>query len=162
MPEPLSKNAESETLPRLLEQKLIAFSEFLSTTLLLKEYLLAEDMMQIDSVIGHRQELIYHIDNLDDRIKKMATHSGPILTGMAPEKKGKRIDSLSTALEETIAEVIKSNEDCAAIAANRRGELGKELTGISNGRLALRGYAGVGGARDAGKNRAAWFFNVNA
>jgi hypothetical protein len=160
MPELLSKNAEPDTIPLLLEQKLITFKEFLSATLLLKEHLLSEDMMQIDSVIDHRKGLMRRIDNLDNRIKNMSTHSNIILTRMASEK-GTQIDYLSTALEELITKVIKLNEDCAAIATNRRCELGKELTGISNGRLALRGYAGTGGARDTGNDRAAWFFSVN-
>ena len=76
MPELVSINAKPDSLPLILEQKLAAFKEFLSATILLKEHLLSEDMKQIDSVIGHRQGLIRHIDNLDDRIKNMTAHPG--------------------------------------------------------------------------------------
>ena len=96
MPELYQKNAEPDSLPLILEQKLAAFKEFLSATILLKEQLLSENMKQIDSVIGHRQGLIRHIDNLDDRIKNMTAHPGI----------NKQIEALSTALEEAIAKVI--------------------------------------------------------
>jgi hypothetical protein len=159
MPEPLLKNAKPDSLPLILEQKLVAFKEFLSATTLLKEHLLSEDMEQIDSVIGHRQGLISHIDNLDNQIKNTTTHSGTNRLGIAVEK-NKQIDDLSTALEETITKVITLNEECAAISTNRRDELEKELTGISNGRLALQGYAG--GTRKNGINRTPRFLSVNA
>ncbi len=150
MPEPLSKNARSDSLPLILEQKLAAFQAFLSATILLKENLLSENIKQIDSVIGHRQGLMRHIDTLDNRIKGMKMHSGT----------EKQIEALSTALEETIRKVIALNEECAAIATNRRDKLEKELTGISNGRLALQGYAG--GTRNNGSNRTPRFLSVNA
>jgi hypothetical protein len=159
MPELLLKNAKPDSLTLILEQKLVAFKEFLSATTLLKEHLLSEDMEQIDSVIGHRQGLIRHIDNLDTRIKNMTMHPGTNRMGIT-SKKENQIEALSTALEETITKVITLNEECAAISTNRRDELEKELTGISNGRLALQGYAG--GARNNGINRTHRFLSVNA
>lgn len=150
MPNLVSMNAKPDTLPSILEQKLAAFEEFLSATVLLKEHLLSEDMSRIDSVIGHRQGLIHHIDDLDNRIKNVTAHPGT----------NRQIEALSTALEETITKIIKLNEECAAISTNRRDELEKELTGISNGRLALQGYAG--GTRNKGINRTPRFLNVNA
>ena len=159
MPELVSMNAKSDSLPFILEQKLAAFKEFLSATILLKEHLLSEDMKQIDSVIGQRQGLIRHIDNLDDRIKNVTTHSGTNRMGITLEK-GKQIEALSTALEETITKVITLNEECAAISTSRRDELEKELADINNGRLALQGYAG--GTRNSGTNRTPRFLSVNA
>ena len=144
MPELLLKNAKPDSLPLILEQKLVAFKAFLSATILLKEHLLSEDIKQIDSVIVHRQALISHIDTLDNRIKSMTTHSGTNRLCRASEEEN-RIEALSTALEETITKVITLNEECASIATNRRDDLEKALTGISNGRLALQGYAGGAG-----------------
>ena len=158
MAAPLSKNVMPDTLPRILEQKLNAFREFLSATAALKESLLAQDMNRVNALTDQRQRLIHHIDDLDKQIINMTAHAGTLLMGIAPEKE-KQIDALSTALEETITQVIKLNGDCAAIATGHRDELGKELSGISNGRLALRGYAG--GARDSVSSRAPRLLSVN-
>lgn len=140
MSEALSKNAEPDTLPLILEQKLNAFREFLSATAALKESLLAHDMTRVNALTDRRQGLIRRIDDLDNRIKNMTAHAGTLLVGMAPEKE-KQIDALSAALEEAITGVIKLNGDCAAIATSHRDALGRELSGINNGRLALHGYA---------------------
>lgn len=160
MPERVSMNAKPDSLSLILEQKLAAFKEFLSATIMLKEHLLSEDIKQIDSVIGHRQKLIRHIDNLDNLIKNITAHPGTNRMEITPERE-KQIEVLSTALEETITKAIKLNEECAAISTSRRDELEKELAGISNGRLALQGYAG-GARRDNGNNRTPRFLSVNA
>ena len=89
----------------------------------------------------------------------MTTHSVTNRLGMASEEEN-QIEALSTALEETITKVIELNGECAVIATNRRDDLEKALTGISNGRLALQGYAG--GARDKGNNRTPRFLSINA
>ncbi len=159
MPERVSINAKPDSLPLILEQKLAAFKEFLSATILLKEQLLSEDAKQIDSVIGQRQRLIRHIDNLDNLIKNMTAHPGTNRMEITPERE-KQIEALSTALEETITKAITLNEECAAISTSRRDELEKELAGISNGRLALHGYAG--GTRNDSTNRLPRFLSVNA
>lgn len=158
MPAPSAKNAGPETLPLILEQKLSAFREFLSATAALKESLLARDMNRINALTDRRQGLIRHIDDLDGRIKTMTAHAGTLLMEMEPEKE-KQIDALSTALEEAITKVIKLNGDCAVIAAGQRDALGKELSGINNGRLALRGYAE--GARDSVYSRAPRLLSVS-
>lgn len=158
MPELSVKKAEADTLPLILEQKLSAFREFLSATAALKESLLAQDMNRVNALTDHRQGLIRHIDGLDSRIKNMSAHAGTLLMGMGSEKE-KQIDALSTALEEAITKVIKLNGDCAAIAAGQRDALGRELSGINNGRLALRGYAG--GAKDSASSRAPRLLSVN-
>ncbi|MBE0528967.1 MAG: hypothetical protein IH629_07180 [Thermoleophilia bacterium] len=150
MPELASIKAEPNSLPRILEQKLAAFKEFLSATVVLKQHLLADDIKQIDTAIDRRQVLMRYIDNLDNRLKSMTRHSGT----------DQQIEVLSTALEEAITKVITLNGECAAITASRRDELEKELTGISNERLALQGYAG--GQRHNGNNRTPRFLNVNA
>ncbi len=158
MPELSAKNAGADNLPHILEQKLSAFRDFLSATAALKESLLAQDMNRVNALTDHRQGLIRHIDGLDNRIKNMTAHAGTLRLGMAPEKEN-QIDALSTALEEAITQVIKLNGDCAAIAAGHRDALGRELSGINNGRLALRGYAG--GAKDSASNRAPQLLSVN-
>lgn len=160
MQELLSRQAKPDTLSLMLEQKLTAFEGFLSATLSLKERLLAgEDMEQIESLLGYRQGLMRHIDHLDSRIKNMTAHAGAMLMAEPAPGKAKGTDALSAALEEKTARVSELNEECAAIAAGCRDELGKELAGIRNGRVALRGYAG--GARDNDSHGAPRLLSVN-
>ncbi len=124
---PLSKDATPDGI--VMKHKLSVFKDFLFATASLKAALLSQDMKQIEDMIKRRQELMGFVDKLDNRLTNVASFSPDVKT-------------LSQGLAKAIAEVISANEECVAIAARFRSDLGKELHDINDVRVALRGYGG--------------------
>ena len=140
----LLEKTSSDASSAILKQKLAVFSEFLAATESLKECLLSQDMQQVDRLIRHRQKLVSVIDELDIRMKNTVTTPFRTLTAdMGQNHEGiMREGGVWGSLGKTIAAVIQLNEDCTIIATSLHDKIGKELQGISNQRLARRGYAG--------------------
>jgi hypothetical protein len=123
----LSKDATPNEI--VLKHKLSVFKDFLLATASLKAALLSQDMKQVGDMLKRRQELMGFVDKLDTRLTNVASFSPDVKT-------------LSEGLAKAIAEVINANEECVAIAARFRTDLGKELHNINDVRVALRGYGG--------------------
>lgn len=137
----LFKKTYSDASSAILKQKLAVFSEFRSATASLKECLLSQDMQQVDRLIRHRQKLIRVIDELDVQMENTAAPSRALTADMGQNHE-RIMSGLWETLEKTMAAVIQLNEDCTIMAVSLRDETGKELQGISNQRLARKGYAG--------------------
>ena len=140
----LFEKTSSDASSAILKQKLAVFSEFLSATESLKGCLLSQDMQQVDRLIRHRQKLIGVIDELDIRMKNTVTTPFRTLTADMGQNHERimRGGGVWEILEKTIAAVIQLNEDCTIMATSLHDKMGKELQGISDQRLARRGYAG--------------------
>lgn len=117
----------------ILEKKVKACENFLSSTLLLKEALETEEMTAVDNLIGHRQKLIRVIDSMDQLIRHYR-HAGP------PDK-NQRMVVLSEHLKRILKQITSANHDCDAIAAGKCDGLRKDIINIRGKKEGIHGYS---------------------
>lgn len=117
----------------ILEKKVKACEDFLSATLLIKDALGTEEMAEADHLIGHRQELIRVIDEMNQRIE-YSWHSDPL-------EKNQRVVRYSEDLKRLLTQIITANHDCEVIAAGRCADFKKELMNIRLKREVVHGYS---------------------
>ena len=124
-------------LEQVLQQKLKAYSEFLSATLLLQEALGAEEMHTVGQLIGKREQLAGSIDEQDRKIAVYRRALPPDQVSVI----GRRMEKMSQDLNAMLKRMVLANNDCDILVRDRCAALGKDLRTIHQKTDGLQGYA---------------------
>lgn len=130
------KESRSDEITPAMERKSDAYAEFLSATLLLKKALETEEMAAVTRLIERRAELILVVDALDREI----VHGQKIGPCDRNGEGVRKTAVLSADLGGKLRQILSTNQDCRAIAADRLSLLQKELQHIHEKEDGLHGY----------------------
>jgi len=121
----------------ILEKKLKACDDFLSTTLLLKKSLESHDIVTVVGSIKRRNDLIRLVDALDH---KLGTSRGSILT----DKKSDIACSVNKILSDIngiLKSIVEINNDCSTMAMRGYESLAMQMAHYRREKEGLDGYA---------------------
>ena len=127
----------TEEISALLTRKLRTYEEFQVVTGLLRTALEGEEKAEVHRCVERREELIREIEGLDRRIdhhrRSAPFEHGPVVMQLLNDMSGK--------LGERLKGIITIDQDCTALAEQRREETRKELAAVRNQKAGFRGYA---------------------
>lgn len=120
----------------LLEQKLDAFSNFLSATMVLKELPGSKnDIEKIETFIDERQNCINMIDRIDCQINRIRKE----ITTLSYKTKEK-IKTLATIVDDTAAKAVHINKEFEAMLQFHHDDIKNQLLKIRHSRDGVKEY----------------------
>jgi len=127
---------KSRNLCDLLEQKLDAFNNFLSATMVLKELLESKnDIEKIETFIDERQNCINMIDSIDCQINRIRKE----ITTLSYKTK-ERIKTLATIVDDTAAKTVHINKEFETMLQFHHDDIKNQLLKIRHSRDGVKGY----------------------
>ena len=133
--ENLADTDEESGLITCLEKKLAAVKDFSSITETLRDRVENGDLSKVMPLLAQRQELIEHIDRIEEQIQKIR-----------PKKTLKELRNRTEPVSRTIWEILKKtvalDKACAARVISWQDEIKGELIKMRKGLKAVHSYTG--------------------
>ncbi len=127
---------QKDKLEPLLQEKLQAYKDFLTATLLLQEALEKEEMPQVTRLLAERDILAGKVDRLDQQL----SHYEQVITIPLPTADRHRQAKITDVIAEILKSIVAANDACDSQAANRCAEMKHELLMMRQKEAGLHGY----------------------
>jgi t-SNARE complex subunit (syntaxin) len=128
----------------LLQQKLNAFTEFLSATIALQELSGSEnDLKRINSLINNRQDCINIIDRIDDEINRLRKENRAFISTL-PREERERIKVIAEKLDDTTSKAAHVNSKLKKMIRFKHDDIKNQLLKMRHTWRGIQGYSGKG------------------
>jgi len=137
----VAASSDMSRLCGLLEQKIAAFREFVSSTISLKDMIREHNMEAVEGMIARRGDHIALINKLDEQIRIIRNGSRFHDIPFNPDTE-KHVNSLLKMLEGLIGKTLRLNQDCEVAAETELRKLGNDLSHLTRSDTSFKGYKG--------------------
>lgn len=125
----------------LLQQKLDAFTNFLSATMALEELAGSDnDLKKMEPLINKRQGCINIIDRIDDEINSLRKENPAFVSTLAREER-ERIKIITGRLDETASEAARTNVKFKEMLQSQHDDIKNRLLKMRHIQHGIQGYA---------------------